>query len=107
MTRVQAAWLTIALAGAGTYAIRVVLWLFADRAEQLPDRVRVALRMIPPAALAALVTPPLLRPGGALDPLSPELLAGLAAFAVAWFTKNVVATLLVGMVVVVALAQVL
>lgn len=90
-------WVTILLAGAGTYAMRVSFLLAADRLARVPPGVERLLRQIPPAALASLVVPALLRPNGELDLLSPRLVAGLAAAVVAWRTRNVAITLAVGM----------
>ena len=90
-------WLTIVLAGAGTYAMRASFLLAADRLARVPAPVERLLRQIPPAALASLVVPALLRPHGELDLTSPRLVAGLLAAAVAWRTRNVAATLVVGM----------
>ena len=58
-----------------------------------------ALRFVPAAALAALVFPALTHPAGHLD-LSLNnfrLLAGLGGAIVAWRTRNVLLTILVGM----------
>ena len=56
------------------------------------------LRQIPPAALASIVAPALLRPEGHFDLTSPELAAGLVAALVAWRTRSTALTLVVGMV---------
>lgn len=90
-------WVAIVLAGAGTYAMRASFLLAADRLARVPPNVERLLRQIPPAALASLVLPALLRPEGDLDLLSPRLLAGVVAAVVAWRTRNVAATLVVGM----------
>ena len=66
----------------------------------MPDWLRRALRFVPAAALAALVFPALTHPAGHLD-LSLHnfrLLAGLGGAIVAWRTRNVLLTILVGMV---------
>ena len=55
------------------------------------------LRQIPPAALAAIVVPSFLRPDGNLDLWQPELAAGAVATLVGWKTRNIAATLAVGM----------
>ena len=89
------------LAGLVTYAVRAVFFLAAGRMTELPPPVREVLRMIPAAALAALAIPPLLRPDGpttALTLLSPELVAGILAGLVAWRTRNLAATIAVGIV---------
>src|SRR5688572_12819034 len=54
------------------------------------------LRQIPPAALAAIVLPALVRPEGTIDLAQPRLVAGLFAGLVAWKSRNVVLTLILG-----------
>jgi branched-subunit amino acid transport protein len=77
--------------------MRASFLLAADRLARVPPSVERILRQIPPAALASLVVPALLRPHGELDLFSPRLVAGLVAAVVAWRTRNVAATLAVGM----------
>ncbi len=96
------AWIAIVVIGVGTYAIRASFLLVAHRFRGLSPTTREVLRMIPAAALAALVAPALLRPEGRLDLVSPELLAGLVAMAVAWWTRSILATIAVGLVAVAA-----
>lgn len=96
-------WLAIVLSGAGTYAMRASFIALAHRMAEVPPAVQRLLRQIPPAALASIVVPALVRPEGSLDLLQPRLAAGLVAAAVAWRTRNVALTLVAGMVVVVAL----
>lgn len=98
-------WLTILLAGAGTYLLRASFLAMADRLVDLPPMVERILRQIPPAVLAALVVPQLLRPEGQLDFWQPELLAGVVAALVSWRTRNIAATLVVGMGVLVLIEQ--
>ena len=59
----------------------------------------LALRLVPPAVLSAIIFPELLRPNGALDISfgNPRLLAGIIAALVAWHTKNALLTIGVGM----------
>lgn len=92
------AWIAIVLAGLATYAIRASFLLAARRLAAVPAWASELLRMIPAAALAALVAPVLLRPDAAFVPLGPEALAGALALAVAWWTRNVLATIVVGLV---------
>lgn len=91
------AWVVLLVAGVLTYAIRGSFLLFADRFSALSSSTREVLRMIPPAALAALVAPALLRPDGAFVLVSPQSLAGIIALGVAWRTRNVLLTILVGL----------
>jgi branched-subunit amino acid transport protein len=69
----------------------------ADRLVDVPPWAQRLLRQIPPAALAAIVVPALMRPEGELDLTHPRFLAGIVAGLVAWRTNNVLATLAVGM----------
>lgn len=98
-------WITIVLAGAGTYALRASFLAAAQRLVDLPPMTERILRQIPPAVLAALVLPALVRPGGDLDLWQPRLLAGVVAGLVSWKTRNIGLTLVVGMTVLVAVEQ--
>lgn len=98
-------WTVILVSGAGTYAMRASFLAAAHRLTEVPPGISRVLRQIPPAALAALVLPALVRAGGGLDLLHPRLAAGALAALVAWRTRNVGLTLVVGMAVVVALEQ--
>lgn len=101
MSRATSAWLVVAIAGPATYGIRASLLLAARRFAKVPDRVREALRMIPPAALGALAIPPILRPGGgSLDLMDPRFVAGIIALLAAWRTKSLLITTAVGLAVV-------
>jgi branched-subunit amino acid transport protein len=99
-------WATILLAGAGTFAMRASFIAAADRLVDLPPWAQRILRQIPPAALASIVLPALVRPDGELDLTHPRFIAGIIAALVAWRTNNVVATLVVGMAVLVFLQNV-
>jgi branched-subunit amino acid transport protein len=102
---VSRAWTAILLAGAGTFAMRASFLVLAGRLTDLPPGVHRVLRQIPPAALAALVLPALLRPGGELGLWQPHLAAGALAALVSWRTRSIVATLLVGLAVLGLLQQ--
>ena len=96
----------VVLAGAGSYALRASFLAAARRLVDLPPLAERILRQIPPAVLAALVLPALVRSGGDLDLWQPKLLAGVVAAVVSWRTRNVGLTLAVGMVLLFALEQV-
>jgi branched-subunit amino acid transport protein len=96
-------WTAILLAAAGTFAMRASFLAAAHRLAEVPPRIRRLLRQIPAAALAALVLPALVRPGGELALMQPRLPAGVLAALVAWRTRNVALTLVVGLVSLVAL----
>lgn len=89
-------WATVLLAGAATFAMRASFLVAARHLIDVPPTVTRVLRQIPPAALAALVVPALLRPGGELGLLQGRLAAGLVAAVVAWKTRSAALTLVVG-----------
>jgi branched-subunit amino acid transport protein len=91
------AWIAILCAGVGTFAMRASFLAFANRMADVPPSVQRVLRQIPPAALASIVLPALLRPEGHLDLFQDRLLAGVVAAYVAWRTRNIALTLAVGM----------
>ena len=96
-------WTAIVLAGAGTFAMRASFLVVASRLASVPPWAQRVLRQIPPAALAALVVPALVRPGGHLDLWQPRLAAGIVAGVVAWRTRRADVPLVVGLLLVIAL----
>ena len=104
-----AAWTVAIVGGLITYAQRAAFLALAHRATEVPPRVREALRMIPAAALAALVAPAVFRAGqsGTLDLINPRIAAAGVALAVMWRTRQVLATLAAGLGTLVLLQQIL
>ena len=98
-------WVVILVAAAGTFAQRASFLVFAHRLAEVSPGAQRVLRQIPPAVLAALVVPALVRPAGELDLWQPRLLAGVLAALVSWRTRNVGLTLVVGMAVLVLAEQ--
>jgi branched-subunit amino acid transport protein len=91
-------WLIIVVVGIATYAIRVSgIALLAGRT--IPTGIQRALRFVPMTVLPAMIAQEVILVAGTPDiSLSNErLLAGLVAAAVAWRTKNVLVTIVVGM----------
>lgn len=65
----------------------------------LPETVQRTLRFVPAAVLSAIIAPELLLHSGSLD-LSlgnTRLIAGILSVLLAWWTKNTLLTILVGM----------
>jgi branched-subunit amino acid transport protein len=90
-------WLVILLAGLLTFATRLSFILLLDRIK-VPDWFRRSLRFVPVAVLSAIILPNLATRNSSLD-LSlrnPQLLAGAVAILVAWRTRNMLLTILVG-----------
>jgi branched-subunit amino acid transport protein len=93
-------WLVILGVSACTFLLRASFIVFADP-HKFPRRFRQALTFVPPAVLAAIVAPGLLLPQGVLDmgPGNPRLVAGLVAIAIGARTRNALAAIASGMVV--------
>ena len=91
-------WLTIAGAGAVTFALRLSFIALMGRVET-PLLLGRAQRFVPAAVLTAAVIPLLFYDNGALEapPGNERLLAGLVAALIAWRTRNVLFTLGGGM----------
>lgn len=89
---------TIAAMGLVTFLIRFSFIALAERLALRP-LLRRALTFVPPAVLSAIVFPDMLLTDGILDlrATNPFLVAGLAGILTAWWTRNVVATMVVGM----------
>lgn len=97
--------MAIVAAGAGTFAMRASFLAAARRLASVPPGVQRVLRQIPPAALASIVVPALVRPEGDLGVFHAELAAGTVAGLVGWRTRSTTLTLVVGMVVLVVLRE--
>ena len=90
--------LVFLIGGLLTFAIRFSFIYLLGRGS-LPANVRHLLRFVPAAVLSAIVSSELLLHSGGLDLTlqNTRLLAGVLALVVAWRTKNVLLTILVGM----------
>jgi branched-subunit amino acid transport protein len=92
-------WLMIFLAGLVTFAIRLSFIFLLDRIT-VPQWFYRALRFVPAAVLSAIILPALATRSGTLDVSlrNPQVLAGTLAVLVAWRTKNIMLTIISGMV---------
>ena len=93
-------WLMMLALAVGTFMIRGSFILLFGGREFNPLLSR-ALRFVPASVLSALVVPQILTRDHSIVLTfdNPQLLAGLVATVVAWRTKNVLLTILSGMVV--------
>lgn len=91
-------WLLFIAIGLGTFTLRF-LFIYLFGKIKMPDWLQRALRFVPAAALAALVFPALTHPMGQIDIslTNFRLLAGLGGAVIAWRTRNVLLTIIVGM----------
>jgi len=92
-------WLVMIFGGLITFGMRFSLIYLFGR-FQVPETMRRALHYVPPAVLSAIIFPELFLRNGALDISmgNTRLLAGVIAMLVAWFSKNTLITILVGMI---------
>jgi branched-subunit amino acid transport protein len=91
-------WIIMILLGLLTFATRLSFITLLERIK-LPVAFQRALRFVPIAVLSAIIAPELGYSNNmlAISPTNPRLLAGIVAALVAYWTKNVVWTLLAGM----------
>lgn len=109
MTRPEL-WLVFVLMGIVTVSLRASFILLQDRLA-LPNALERALRYVPAAVLAAILTPALFRGAGepllGLEWFDTRVVAALIAGVVAWRTRNILATIAAGMAALWALAWLL
>jgi branched-subunit amino acid transport protein len=86
-----------------TLAIRYPLLALVGKIS-LPEPVLRALKYVPPAVLTAIIIPAMLFKGDQLDigPGNDHLVAGLITAIVAWRSKNLLLTIVVGMITLIA-----
>lgn len=91
-------WLLILGMGLVTFSVRYPVMVLVSRMP-LPAPVFRALRYMPPAVLAAIIVPAVVRPAGQFDlsPANPALIGALAAVVAAWRTKSLLLTIVLGM----------
>ena len=86
----------VLLVGLGSLVFRSSMIVLLGRVE-LSERVEHGLKMVAPAVLAGLVAQGIVLEQGAFRPLGSWHLAGIVAALVAWKTRSIGITLLVGM----------
>jgi branched-subunit amino acid transport protein len=86
-----------------TFLVRYPVMVLVGKIP-LPESVFNALRYVPPAVLAAIIVPSVLMPAGTVDltPTNSYLVAGIVCVIVAWRTKNLLITIVLGMAVMLA-----
>lgn len=91
-------WFVMIVGGVITFGMRFSLIYLFGRFE-IPDTLRRALHYVPPAVLSAIIFPEIFLSNGALDISfsNPRLFAGLLAIVTAWYSRNTLITILVGM----------
>lgn len=92
-------WFTILLGGIITFAIRLSFILLIEKIS-LPPTLQSALRYVPVAVFSALIFPMVFvqKEQLVLSPLNPRLASACLAALVAWRTRNILLTILAGMI---------
>lgn len=91
-------WVVMLFGGLITFGIRFsLIYLFGK--FEIPETMRRALHYVPPAVFSAIIFPEIFLNSGTpnLSPTNPRLLAGLLAILTAWYSRNTLITILVGM----------
>lgn len=91
-------WIVFVLGGLVTYLIRLSFIMIIGR-RPVPPQISRSLRFIPAAVLTAIIFPEIFLDQGRLNISmgNARLLAGIIAAIVAWRTRSVVLTFLIGM----------
>ncbi len=91
-------WLVMIIIGVITFLTRLSFIALQDKL-QMPAIISRSLKYVPTAVLTAIIVPEILLTSGSLDISfgNARLFAGILAGLVAWRTKNVFLTILVGM----------
>ena len=91
-------WILILVIGLGNFLLRFSFLYLFGRID-VPDWLTRLLRFVPAAVLSALVIPALVAPQNVIyiSLGNERLIAGLAGMLVAWYSKNILATLAVGL----------
>lgn len=94
-------WTIILAVSVVTYVLRAFFLLGIGYFGSFPPTLERLLEFFPVSILSALVVPSLLLVDGTLTvgPTNPKLVAGLAAFIIAWYTESLLATVAIGMVI--------
>ena len=92
-------WIIIVISGILTFGLRLSFIFLFGRVDA-PPMLQRALKYVPVAVLPALVLPSLLIRDGTLDASlgNERLIAGILAAVVAWRSKSVLLTIVVGMI---------
>lgn len=91
-------WFVMFAGGLITFGLRFsLIYLFGK--FDIPETMRRALHYVPPAVFSAIIIPELLLSNDALDLsfANTRLLAGILAIVTAWYSRNTLFTILVGM----------
>lgn len=90
-------WIVILGAAAVSYLLRSGFMIWASRLGELPPLTRRVLELIPSAALGALAIPAVFIVDGQFTLSTPRLVSAAIAALIAWRTRNLALTVVVGL----------
>ena len=92
-------WLSIIIAGILTYFTRMTMIALVSR-DMLGDRIKAVLAYVPSAVFPAIIFPAIFinDNGSFIEMNDPKIFAAIVAIIVGYFSKNVIATILSGLI---------
>jgi len=91
-------WYSIIIVGIFTFLTRLSFILYSDKIKLQPN-IQRALQFVPIAVLSAIIIPELIQTNDSqILLIFPRLFAGFLAIIIAWRTRNIVLTIIIGMV---------
>ena len=91
-------WLSIIVAGVLTYFTRMTMIALVDR-DTLGDKIKAVLEYVPSAVFPAIIFPAIFINdiGSFVDMNDPKIFGAIVAIIVGYFSKNIIATILTGL----------
>ena len=91
-------WLSIIVAGVLTYFTRMTMITLVDR-DTLGDKIKAVLEYVPSAVFPAIIFPAIFINdfGSFVDMNDPKIFGAIVAIIVGYFSKNIIATILTGL----------
>ena len=92
-------WLSIIIAGILTYFTRMTMIALVSR-DMLGDRIKAVLAYVPSAVFPAIIFPAIFinDQGSFIEMNDPKIFAAIVAIIVGYFSRNVIATILSGLI---------
>ena len=92
-------WFTIIIAGILTYFMRMTMIVLIDR-DMLGDKVKAVLEYVPSAVFPAIIFPAIFINdyGSFVEINDPKIFGAIVAVIVGYFSKNIIATILSGLI---------
>ena len=92
-------WLSIIIAGILTYFTRMTMVALVSR-DMLGDRIKAVLAYVPSAVFPAIIFPAIFINdyGNFIEMNDPKIFAAIVAIVVGYFSRNVIATILSGLI---------